>query len=358
MKHLMSEGRRVRICFVVSSNPATHFLSDPAFIYRCENPGLFLAHQGHDVTFRHITQPPDVGSVDLVVFHRPRASWRLRLLLTRLRRAGVSCVADFDDLVFDPDFAAYSPGVVNGLNSLFLTRRKFRLHRDALAWFSHVTVSTVALAERVMRRHMAANILVLHNCVHWRWKSIVRPVPTQTGNRRVLSYLPGTRSHDKDFALIAGQLERFLRDHPDTFLRITGPLEFKLNVASEQILHERRVPFPEYPSRFSDVWANLAPLEQTPFNSCKSALKVLEAGYMGVPTLCSPNPDMARFTAAGAVIAGDARWYQALTRLRNSDYYNQVTSGLRERVLEQANVVDQAHALLELIFRPGRGGNY
>ena len=89
--------------------------------------------------------------------------------------------------------------------------------------------------------------------------------------------------------MIAKPLGRFLRKYPDIRLRVTGPLGFQLDVPERQVVHRDKVPFSEFAGQFVGVWANLAPLEQTPFNQSKSALKALEAGYWGIPTICSPS---------------------------------------------------------------------
>jgi glycosyltransferase involved in cell wall biosynthesis len=213
-----------------------------------------------------------------------------------------------------------------------------------------VTVSTDTLAGRVRALFPAASVSVLYNSVFWSWRNNPELAIKQASPPPyVIAYMPGTRSHDRDFSLVAGPLQRFLRDHPDTVLRVTGPLNFKLDVPESQLVHEGLVPFDRYPMRFQGVWVNLAPLEQTPFNDCKSALKALEAGYMGVPTLCSPNPDMSRFIAAGAVVVEDGDWYGALTRLRDEAYYKSLTDGLRQRVLSIASVEAQAGRLLDII---------
>jgi hypothetical protein len=60
-----------------------------------------------------------------------------------------------------------------------------------------------------------------------------------------------------------------------------------------------RVPFSDYVNHLKLGWVNLAPLEITPSNHCKSALKVLEAGYWGIPSVYSPYPDVERFVDAG-----------------------------------------------------------
>lgn len=339
---------RQRICFVATNRKRDRFRGDPSFIYRCENIGLFLERLGHDVRFVHLAHAPTPASVDLVVFHRPRASWRLRWVLSRLRRAGVVAIADVDDLVFDEAYAQYSPGVVNGINSLFFTRRIFRAHRLALSWFSHLSTSTEALVERLRSQYPLAKVALLTNSVHMNWLSLPREAEAPQDGARVLTYLPGTRSHDQDFALMAEPLARFLMDRPEVSLHITGPLGFHLPARAGQVVHRPKVPFDQYAERLRGAWANLAPLEATPFNRSKSALKVLEAGFWGIPTLCSPNLDMARFLGAGAVVVEDHDWYASLTRLRDDAVYSGLTADLSAKVLARANGADQADQLLEL----------
>lgn len=70
---------------------------------------------------------------------------------------------------------------------------------------------------------------------------------------------------------------------------------------------------------------------------------------MGVPTLCSPNPDMARFASAGAVIVDDGDWYGALLRLREASHYQALTANLRDKVLALANVSAHGEHLLEIM---------
>lgn len=347
----------MRIAFIANNRSVRLFRRNPSFVYRCENVAAWLADQGHEVRLCHIRHAPKPHEVDAAVFHRPRASLGLKWRLWRYRRAGVATVADFDDLIFDEGLVRYSPAIRNGRLPLLVQWRIFRLHRRTLAWFDRVTVSTATLAAAVRRLFPGKDARVLVNSVHWAWRQDAALAPTRPAWPRVIAYMPGTRSHDRDFAGVAGQLQRFLRDFPDTVLRITGPLEFKLDVRRDQVIHEEKVPFADYPSLFSDIWVNLAPLEETPFNRCKSALKILEAGYMGVPTLCSSNPDMARFSSAGALIVPHDGWYETLVRLRDDVYYGQVTNGLREKVLARADVADQANALLELISQARRDGD-
>lgn len=344
----MSDGLPLRIAFLACNQVARLFRRDPSYIYRCENAGQALAAWGHEVRLCHVRHAPQAHAVDIVVLHRPRASFRLMWVLWRYRRAGVRVLADVDDLVFNERLARFSPAVLNTRKPFPMVWFAFFLHRLALSWVTHVTVSTEPLRQQLRAVWPGKRMTLVPNSVHWSWRHRAMSCEAPEGGsaKKIIAYLPGTRSHDRDFALIAAQLSRFLRDHPDTLLRVTGPIEFVLDVPPAQLIRQERVSFDAYPDCFAGVWVNLAPLEHTPFNQCKSALKAIEAGFMGVPTLCSPNPDMARFAAAGALTVADDAWYEALVRLRQPDVYAALTLGIRDKVLELARVETHAQMLL------------
>jgi glycosyltransferase involved in cell wall biosynthesis len=191
-------------------------------------------------------------------------------------------------------------------------------------------------------------VTIIPNTVHMSWRecegNLAPGAPDKT-----LSYTPGTRSHDRDFQLIAPVLERFLKSHPEVRLRITGELRQSLRARQGQVSQAARVPFADYAEVVRGAWVNLSPLEPSPFNECKSAIKVIEAGYWGIPTVCSPNADAERFVGAGAIIArGPDAWYGELERLLNDESYAECTRGLRGRVLALADVGVQARSLLAL----------
>jgi hypothetical protein len=338
-----------KIMFIANNRNPGLFRNDPSYIYRCENLGLALADRGWDVGHQHWSQ---FGAADLprvMVFHRPLASLRLWWLLRRLRRQGVILIADFDDLIIDEQYADYSPGVLNRLISNRITVRRFRRHRRALGWFDAITVSTSPLAEHVQRLCPGVPVEVAPNVVHRNWLPARVPVGERLENK-VLSYFPGTRSHDRDFASISGVLSEFLLKHPEVHLKIVGPLEFSLESHAGQITHQEKVPFSEYQALLKGSWLNLAPLEDTPFNDCKSALKVLEAGFFCVPTLCSSNADMQRYSEAGALIAeNDKEWLSGLEVMLDDEAYLEKTRTIRDMTLELANIDAQADGLLSLL---------
>jgi hypothetical protein len=220
--------------------------------------------------------------------------------------------------------------------------KRFGKHQQALLRFDHFTVSTHALKEELGRLTglpAQARIQVIPNGVHHSWLSLAKTaIPVDVA--KVIRYLPGTRSHDRDFAQIAEPLTHFLRERPDVRLEVFGPLEFELDLPPAQVTRQGKRPFASYHELVRGALVNLAPLEATRFTRCKSALKVMEAAFWGVPTVCSPLPDAERLADAGAFIARSAlEWHAQLAMLVDAPVVHALAaSRLRERVMPLADV--------------------
>lgn len=323
-------------------------MGDPAFIYRCENLALALQQQGHQVELLHYSQLNPWRHYDVVVLHRPKKHWLSALKLAILRRSGCTIIADFDDLVFMPQWAHVSPGVVNGLVSLHQTQQNFQAHAAALDYCDAFTVSVQPLAQKMQQIVAGKPVLCLPNAVHCSWYQY-NEQPDRTQVPR-LTYFPGTRSHDKDFALIQPVLEQVLHEEPSVQLHITGVLNANLNCRPEQLQRHQKQPFAGYAAHVARSWVNLAPLEDTEFNNHKSALKAIEASWFNAPTLASPIPDMQRLTAAGAVLMPNVdSWYYGIKNLLARDYYQQQTQNLQQKMLAAGNIEQHANTFLKFV---------
>ncbi len=336
------------VSFIATNRRPELFHQDPSFIYRCDNLARALGSQGWQTRTVHIKNLTVKNTEHCAVFHRPRTSPGLSWLTWRLRRRGIRLIADFDDLVFDPDYARYSPAVLNNILPLHKVKRTYSASRKALGLFDVITVSTQPLLEHVRRLVPDKQVHVLPNAVHYSWIGN-SSVPNDNFDSRIITYFPGTRSHDRDFGMIAPVMERFLEKYPDTRLRITGHLNQRIRARDGQVEQMPRVPFSDYVNHLKLGWVNLAPLETTPFNYCKSALKVLEAGYWGIPSVCSPNPDVERFANAGALVAStEQEWFDVLEKLRERKHDQAETENLRNRVLTLGDPEEQAERFISL----------
>lgn len=339
----MSVGKPIlRIAFAACNKNIKLYAQDPAYIYRCDNLAHALQVAGHTVWLGHARDLPLTTAWDVVVFHRPRAQWWMRVMLTWLQYRGTRCLADFDDLVFDPALARHSPGVVNGLVSLLDMQRQFAQHQEALQWFDGVTVSTQRLAERASSIAISSQVHVVHNAVHWSWRD--KPLHNVVRDSLVMSYMPGTRSHDQDFAWVSPALESTLNAYKNARLQITGPLNYHLNNSEARVVHQPKRRFAEFYQVFEGVGLNLAPLVSSPFNECKSGIKIVEAAWWGIPTVFSHLPDALRLVGAGGVQAGTLPEFEAMIHdwASNSRDFAPEPQALRQAVLQHADVFDVA----------------
>lgn len=332
--------------FIACNKNPQLFRTDPSYIYRCENLALALKAQGHQIEMLHYTQIKDFGHYDVAIFHRPVHGLLFRWYLNKLRRKGCLLVADVDDLIFAPEYAHVSPGVVNKLVSLRQTEKNFQTNAKALACFDKFTTSTLPLQQKLWQYFPASQVLLLPNTVHSNWYTI-NQLATQN-KHKILTYFPGTRSHDRDFASIAEPLAEFLHENQDVQLHITGVLNCTLNCRAEQLQLNAKVSFTQYPQAVANSWVNLAPLEYNEFNLHKSAIKAIEAAFFGAPTLATPIPDMQRLADCGALLVNNATdWFSQLTMLCQTSYYQQHSFQLREKILAKADIQQQTQSFIK-----------
>ncbi len=302
-------------------NPSL-LLNDPSYIYRCQNMAHGLEELGYTSRLLHIKnyRPDHYNNVQVVVLHRPLYTIRLHAWVALLKRKGVMIIADIDDLVFHPDFTKYSPAVKHHILTAKQIEKRYSAHYKALSLCDHITTSTLPLYNQLSTYFSDKKITLIHNAVHYSWHTVLPDLTSARHEQtKFVTYFPGTKSHDKDFALIKKPLEAFLNDNPDIKLSITGQLDYEMKVASSQLQFTPRVKFSDYAAHVAKSWLNLCPLEQSPFNDCKSALKVIEAGHWGTPTIASPNPDVERLTTVEEPVLA----YIAST---DNDWYNQLSN--------------------------------
>jgi len=178
------------------------------------------------------------------------------------------------------------------------------------------------------------------------WLAGPPAVPPRQGPLRIL--FMGTMTHDADFAIVEGALARLksvFAEHVSIEL---------LGVSSRGDLPSwvNRVGMPVHASSSYPGFVNwisqqhwdigIAPLADTPFNRCKSAIKALDYAAIGLPVLASDRAVYRGSLAdgAGGMLLPDdeAAWFVALSRLVRD-------AGLRRRLSEGARTAVPAKML-------------
>lgn len=339
--------KSLRIAFVSSSSSIRHFRRDASFIYRCENISLALASMGHKVSLLHISALLVRSEFDVVVFLRPKFTWMFDYAVKRLRDRGVALIGDVDDLIFDPAYAAFRPSVRNQLNTEDKARDEFVAHSKALAMLDRVQFSTEQLARRYLHVRPGAECAVIPNAAHRSWHVIL---PDAAPIERNISYFSGTRTHDRDFSIVAPALKRILNRHKDVSIRVVGPVSSELQ--DVRVITIDKVPFERYWQLVGASYITIAPIEDTPFNQCKSALKAIESGMMNVPIVASPIGEYTRLNMPGVLHAGSPdEWESQLEFALKPEHHREMSHGLRQRILGFANVDRCAMDFLDFVTK-------
>ena len=178
-----------------------------------------------------------------------------------------------------------------------------------------VTVSTEPLAEQM--RQYNPNVVVLPNFVHGDMLYLDRP-----RRDRVTVGWSGGMSHLRDWMEAADPLRQVLDSHPGVDMHFIG-LDYS------PVLRTNREC--RYTPWKPDVWdyyqlidfdIGLAPLADTPFNTCKSNIKALEYMALGIPVIASDTPayrDLVVDGVTGYLVHGKDEWHARLTDLINDE---------------------------------------
>lgn len=315
-----------RILFVANDPPGR-----AVYRYRCENFADILRGAGWSADVVYVGDRHVRVDHDIVALHRICANAEGRAYGRAARACGATLVYGADDLVFDsPTELSASPSYADKRRRHYAALHA-RMARDADA----VLVSTEFLAQRaraltggtkpvrVVRNFLSRELLEISDRA-----ALSRPQRESGPPRRVtLGYLSGTPTHDADLASIAGPLADALRAFPNAELLLVGPVQlpsgFTSGLPPVRIRRAPFVPWRDLPGILATVDINLAPLDlANVFNHAKSAIKLLEAGAVGVPTVASATAGFREAVAgsppAGFLAADADDWRRLLSELLGS----------------------------------------
>jgi hypothetical protein len=252
-----------------------------------------MARDG-DINVRYVLPGElDRFAPDVVVWHRVSiADAGQRDLLSRLRDArGTRLIFDLDDNLLDLEG--------HGQRALYDAMREDVAASLALA--DEVWTSTARLAARVARE-TAAVVTVLPNALEpelWGLDFAEPTLPATSRRQAPLQLLyMGTRTHDADFKVLERALDALHAKRPGCFrLSMVGVRAEPGR--SPSWLRTLEVPpyvgasYPAFVAwfrRLAGFDLGIAPLLSSPFNDCKSPIKILDYTAIGLPTLASAVP--------------------------------------------------------------------
>lgn len=311
------------ICFITNTARKDRPILDGSVRYRCYHPAEVLLKEGHWCSIYSTAQfyCKPCFDFDIYIFHRPHHSKnnkQLPRIIEQLIQNKKKVLADYDDLIFgDKEIALVSSIYKNKVRSKENTIQIFKENLEALQFFENITVSTLPLSKYATFYNTKAKVTVIPNIIspsfammHFLLKTAWKP-----RKKECIGYFAGTKSHDKDILIVEEILHRVLLENENYTFIVVGPVSLPSSLSAlPNVVTTGPVSYWRLPSLMSLCSFVIAPLEKSPFNSCKSRVKFLEASLSGCRLVATPIPDMKEIGPDHLIYAETPdEWYNALS---------------------------------------------
>lgn len=224
----------------------------------------------------------DLFGTDLIVIQRGCVEQH-RHWMKLAQARGIPVVYDLDDDLFSV------PEHVKDAHDYFSRPQAKAIIAEMLQQADLVTVSTPTMAE-VAQKYTRRPIVIVGNCVDL---GHAEATMNRTKPARLTIGWHGSAVHLGDTAIVKDALVQVLQKHDEVDLSLWGHFEGKhfdgaFDVFGPRVqYHNWAQPMDLY-AILSTFDIGLAPLDDTPFNVCKSAVKWMEYAAAEVPCICSP----------------------------------------------------------------------
>lgn len=293
--------------------------------YRINYPAEEVAKLGIDITVSHdggidveaiqdsVTGLVEVKEIhtdaDILVIQRPVDN-SYTSLIKQARRQGIATIVEFDD---DLSTVHRDNIAFESMSKQVATGSQWAESASAAAdW---VSVSTPQLAKYA--RH--GRYSVLRNCVP---DSIFETDKfTPAVSTPYIGWTGSVQTHPNDLQQTRGGVARVLSGTDRPFTVVGDGLYVATNLRLDkgtEVFSTGWVPTEDYYQAIaSHINIGIVPLELSPFNQAKSALKGLEFASLGVPFVASPTREYERLAAygIGKIAKSPGDWDRHLRRI-------------------------------------------
>jgi glycosyltransferase involved in cell wall biosynthesis len=289
--------------------------------YRIKEPARVAAQLGVDIRVAHhvevnASQTADglttvheiLEDVDVIIMQRPLDN-AFTSLIQQAKRQGITTVVEMDDDYETISEANIAYPEVNGKYEMGP-----RWLRAAAESADHVTVSTPALLKYA--KHKRAT--VLRNCVPASIFGMTPSYELHGDIDPVFGWTGSVGTHPYDLQ-VTGRAVGQILDHNDLDFYVVGDgqsVEQNLDIRTGRVQITGWVDIDEYYKYLLGMTVGIVPLEISPFNHAKSALKGLEMAALGIPFVASPTQEYARLETygVGKTARNPGEWRRHLQR--------------------------------------------
>lgn len=253
-----------------------------------------------EVGYTNDIDHPELNAKDFDLYHFVRkdikldkdGNWNEAGNLQRAKDAGLPIVMDIDDL--------WRLDSTHALYNYYKQQKVDKLTEGWLRDSDAVITTTERLAEYIYK--INKNVHVAPNCIHPVFNSYSWSEADKTESDKVRIGWVGGRHHLNDMRKIEGFFELFWKDsisdvattvmggynHGDMVLRTIHAI--MCGKSPKGIKHSSVIETMDaynFANMYKHIDIALAPLADNAFNKCKSELKIIEAGWFGIPVIAS-----------------------------------------------------------------------
>jgi hypothetical protein len=335
--------------------------------YRCMAPNLLLnLHQKAVVieSTAMILDPKFYGTVQVVKLQR-QATPSQREFVKNLRGLMDSTkgklMYEIDDVVFAEDIPMY-----NRNREAFTSKEIQDSIKDILSMVDEITVTCDYFKEYMIHKSGNKNVTVVPNyLMKWwfdRYYNLGNLVKNYEKNKKkpvIAIFASGTHvdvmnrvNQQDDFAAVVPYIIK-TRSEFNWHFYGSYPLPLRTFIESGQIKYFPWAPLPDFPSVMAESGAQLtfAALQDNNFNRCKSNIKLIESGALGIPCVC---PDMVTYKDAFLKYKNGSEFIDCIkTALKNQTVYAEFCK--KSRAHAETFWLDHEHNLMkhhEAYFTP------
>lgn len=226
-------------------------------------------------------------------------------------------IVDVDDLISDLP--------IDHPDAIDFSRNRFT---HILQAASHVVFSTKFFESYC--GHLSRSHSVIENSINKKLIRRVRAEHKPYKNCFTVGWTGGQSHRSDQYYTFLDGLRKFLREHDDAkaYFHLLCPEILVREFGSQVIFEKNPVDFMDYPAMVATYPMDicLVGLTDTPFNNCKSDLKLLELAPFGIPLMASPRQDFIKHADQGFMLYADDNsktypsWYDQLCyAYRNKD---------------------------------------
>ena len=311
-----------------------------------------------------------VDRADLLIICRTRYDSRVGRLVARAKARGLTVLYDIDDLIFDLRHA-HLVGDTIGRNLVSSDEWDWwvgyigRLGMT-LGLCDGAIATNAYLAERIGDFAPQLQVKVISNFLNRQQLDVSRNIYRRKRDSKFrrddhvhIGYFSGTKTHNKDFAVVSGALLDILSRHNEVVLTIVGSLDLP-QCLSKYTRRVRKVSLQDFVNlqRYQgEVEIAVAPMQDNAFTNCKSELKYFEAAIAGTVVVASPIFAFRHAIADGetGLLARSHEWagklelVLAMLREDGSDY-RAMADRAREHAERRYGWASQAETIAAQLF--------